>query len=70
MKKIIKIEGMHCPHCSARVTNAFKADGIICEVDLANGLATVSGDEKKLSDAALRDTVEALGFDVVDIKAC
>ena len=69
MKKLIKIEGMHCGHCSARVEKAFAADGIACEIDLAAGTATVNGDEAKLSDAALRDTVEALGFDVVDIKA-
>lgn len=68
MTKQIKIEGMHCPHCSARVTNAFAADGIECKVDLGAGTATVSGDEAKLSDAALRDIVEALGFDVVEIK--
>ena len=68
MTKLIKIDGMHCPHCSARVTTAFTADGIDCKVDLAAGTATVSGDEAKLSDAALRDTVEALGFDVVEIK--
>ena len=70
MKKVIKIEGMQCPHCSSRVINAFKIDGIVCEVSLADKTATVSGDEAKLSDAALRDTVEALGFDVIDIKAC
>lgn len=69
MKKLIKIEGMHCGHCSARVIKAFSADGIACDVDLAAGTATVSGDEAKLADAALRDTVEALGFDVIDIKA-
>ena len=69
MKKLIKIEGMHCGHCSARVTKAFVADGIACDIDLAAGTATVSGDDAKLNDAALRDTVEALGFDVVEIKA-
>ena len=70
MKKLIKIEGMHCPHCSARIVRVLEADGIACEVDLAAKTAIVSGDEAKLADAALRDTVEALGFDVVEIKAC
>lgn len=67
MKKIIKIEGMHCPHCSARVTKAFEADGLTCQVDLQAGTAEVSGDPAKLEDAILRDTVEALGFDVTEI---
>lgn len=70
MKKLIKIEGMHCPHCSSRLIRVFEADGIACEVSLADKTAIVSGDEAKLTDATLRDTVEALGFDVVEIKAC
>lgn len=69
MKKEIMIEGMHCEHCSARVVKAFAADGIECSVDLADGKATVSADAAKLNDAALRDTVEALGFDVKAIKS-
>ena len=68
MQKVIKIQGMHCGHCSARVEKAFAADGIACHIDLAAGIATVSGDEAKLTDDALRDTVEALGFDVVEIR--
>ena len=61
---------MHCPHCSSRLIRVFESNGIACEVGLADKTATVSGDEAKLTDAALRDTVEALGFDVIEIKAC
>lgn len=67
MKKTIKIEGMHCGHCSARVEKALTALGLECVVSLADGTAVVSGDEARMTDAVLRDEVEALGFDVVEI---
>lgn len=60
MEKIIKIEGMSCVHCSARVTKAIEALGFKCEVDLAKGEAKVTGDN--LDDKVLKDTVEDLGF--------
>lgn len=67
MKKVIKIDGMHCAHCSARVEEAMRKQGFSCKVSLSDGTATVKGDEAKMSDGALRDAVEALGFDVVRI---
>lgn len=39
-----------------------------CSVSLESGSATVSVDTAKMSDGALRDAVEALGFDVVNIR--
>ncbi len=69
MKKVIKIGGMHCAHCSARVEAALKRLGLDCAVALADGTATVSGDEARMSDAALREAVETLGFDVLQISA-
>lgn len=39
-----------------------------CSVSLESGTATVTGDAAKMSDGALRDAVEALGFDVVNIR--
>lgn len=68
MKKLIKIDGMHCAHCSARVETALGKQGFECHVSLSDGTATVSGDATKMSDGALRDAVEALGFDVVSIS--
>lgn len=60
MEKIIKVEGMHCEHCSARVKKAVEALGLECDVDLSKGEVTVTGenlDEKKITD-----TIEVLGF--------
>lgn len=65
MKKTIKIEGMHCSHCSARVEKALAALGLTAKVDLAAKCAIVEG--KDVADNELRDAVEDLGFEVVSI---
>ena len=63
--KTITISGMHCEHCVARVEKALKALGENPKVDLKKGIAVVEG---KSSDSDLKNAVEDLGFDVVDIK--
>ena len=63
--KTITISGMHCEHCVARVEKALKALGENPKVDLKKGIAVVDG---KSSDSDLKNVVEDLGFDVVDIK--
>ena len=63
--KTITISGMHCEHCVARVEKALKALGENPKVDLKKGIAVVDG---KSSDSDLKNAVEDLGFDVVDIK--
>lgn len=67
MKKTIKIEGMHCSHCSSRVEKALAALGLTVTVNLAGGCAEVSADTLP-EDSVLRETVEDLGFDVTEIK--
>ena len=67
MKKVIKIEGMHCGGCVKRVDAALNGiDGVKAVVDLAGKCAVVelSWD---VSDDVLRDAVEDLGFEVVSI---
>lgn len=69
MKKEIKIEGMHCSHCTARVEEALgAADGIKrVKTDLKKGLAKIEC-EADVSDAVIKEKIEALGFDVVSIS--
>ena len=62
MEKTVKIEGMHCPHCSARVEKALKALGVGVEVSLEKGEAKVSGEKLDLS--AIKEAIEDLGFEV------
>lgn len=64
MKKVIEIEGMHCMGCVKRVENALhEFDGAEVSVDLAGGKATVEC-ANDIADAALKEAVEDLGFDV------
>lgn len=68
MKKTISIKGMSCANCSARVEKALNAlDGVKATVDLSAGKATVECGAD-ISDSALREAVEALGFDCTGIE--
>ncbi len=58
----LKIDGMHCEKCVARVENAVKALGGSAKVDLKLGRAAVTLPEKVNFDA-VREAIEALGFD-------
>ena len=67
MKKIIKIEGMHCEKCSGRVEKTLNAiGGVSAKVSLAKKIAVVSI-TGSVTDEALKDAVEKLGFSVVEI---
>lgn len=67
MEKAIKIKGMMCPHCEARVKKALEALPQVTEAipDHANNMATV-----KLSEdvpfEVLKTCIEAQGYDVID----
>ncbi len=69
MKKEIKIEGMHCAHCTARVEDALGAIDSVKKVktDLKKGLAKIEC-EADISEAVIKEAIEALGFDVVSVS--
>lgn len=68
MKKLIKIEGMSCGHCSARVEKALNAlDGVRAIVNLADKSATVSL-SNDISDTVLLAAVEDAGYDVISVN--
>ena len=62
MDTIVKVEGMRCEHCSARVEKALKAIGYGVEVDLAKGEVKVIADS--IDAAEVKTAIEDLGFDV------
>lgn len=68
MEKTIKIEGMMCPHCEARVKKALEelefVDGV--EVSFEKGTAVVTG--SLLDDDKLRAAVDAAGYPVIGIE--
>ena len=65
MTKTLKIEGMMCPHCEARVKNALEAVPEVqsAEVSHEKGTAVVSLNSD-VSDDKLKETVEAQGYSV------
>lgn len=68
MKKTIKISGMHCGGCVKRVDAALNAiNGVCAKVDLESATAIVES-TSEIGDEVLKDAVEALGFDVIEIK--
>ena len=57
----LKIGGMHCVKCVAKVEAALKALGAKAAIDLKLGRAVVTCPDK-LDVAELKKAVEALGF--------
>ncbi|MCK9251731.1 MAG: heavy-metal-associated domain-containing protein [Clostridiales bacterium] len=69
MKKILKIEGMHCSHCQARVEKALNAiPGVTARVDLKKAQAAVKLSQD-VSDSQLKDAVDEAGYTVTGIEA-
>ncbi len=62
MKTTIKVDGMKCPHCAARVKKAAEAFDKVneAEVDLENGKATLDHDGADIE--AVMDAINELGF--------
>lgn len=68
MKKELKIEGMSCSHCSARVEKALSAlPGVSASVDLASKTAVVES-AAEISDETLIRAVTDAGYEVVSVK--
>ena len=69
MKKTLKVEGMMCPHCEARVKKALEAvEGVESAVaDHALGTAVVTLRES-VSDEVLKAAVEAQDYQVLGVE--
>ena len=67
-KTEIKISGMSCGHCVARVEKSLKdVDGVKdVKVDLKTGKASVKYDPKKVEPSKLEDAVKEAGYDVIN----
>ena len=65
--KVINVAGMSCEHCKAAVTKAVSAlEGVSSvEVNLENNTAAVEFDESTLLLDAIKQAIEAQGYDVV-----
>lgn len=68
MKKVLKIEGMMCAHCTGRVEKALNdMDGVSATVSLEDKSAEVTL-SKDVSDDALIKAVTDAGYEVVDLQ--
>ena len=69
MKKTMKIEGMMCGHCEASVKKALEALAEVksAEVSHKTGTAVVTLCAD-ISDAALKEAVEAQDYQVVSVS--
>lgn len=69
MKKEIKIDGMHCEHCVARIEAALSAVSGVdkVKVNLKKGLAKLECADV-VADSVLKEAVENLGFTVTGIE--
>lgn len=67
MEKILKIEGMMCPHCEGRVKQALEeTNGVISAVaSHESGTATVTL-SKEVDTDILQKVVEAQGYTVIN----
>lgn len=65
--KILEVEGMSCDHCKMAVTEAVSSlEGVSSvEVSLENNTATVEFEESRLPLDAIKQAIEAQGYDVV-----
>lgn len=69
MTKTMKIEGMMCGHCEARVKKTLEGiEGVIgAEVSHEKGTAVVTM-EKEVADSVLKEAVEAQDYKVVSVE--
>lgn len=61
----IHVEGMSCNHCVNSVEGAVSKLGASAKVDLSAKNVTVTYDESKVSEGAIKEAIEEQGYDVV-----
>jgi len=60
-----QVQGMSCNHCVNSIEGALREIGATGKVDLANGTVTVQYEDSKLTEDAVKETIEEQGYDVV-----
>ena len=64
MKKILKIEGMHCSSCAIGVEMLLNAKGAKGKVDFNSKKAEIEFDENKTSLEEIKKEIEKSGYKV------
>ena len=64
MKKILKIEGMHCGSCAAGVEMLLNSKNVKANVDFKSKKAEIEFDPKKIGLGKIKKEIENLGYKV------
>ena len=64
MKKILKIEGMHCSSCAFGVEMLLNTKGVKSKVDFDSKKAEIEFDESKTSIEEIKKEIEKSGYKV------
>ena len=64
MKKILKIEGMHCSSCAMGVEMLLGAKNVKAKVDFDSKKAEIEFDENKTSFEEIKKEIEKSGYKV------
>ena len=68
MKKTVKVDGMKCEHCAAKLEQMLNTvDGLTARVDFATCTAILEADHD-IPDDDIRGMVDFAGFKAVDIE--
>lgn len=69
-QKIMRIDGMTCGHCQARVENALnEVEGLSARVNLKNKSAVLSFESKAIiTDEQIMEIVREAGYEPVSIE--
>ncbi len=67
MKKVFTVNGMACMHCAARVENTLKGLAGVngAQVNLDGKCVEVEYDEAQVDAAAMKQAVDAAGYEFV-----
>lgn len=67
-KSTIRVNGMTCKNCSGSVAKALKATAGVINVDVSHERkeAVVEYDDEKVTEAKLREVINATGFKAVE----
>jgi len=68
MKKILKIEGMHCGGCATGVEILLNAKDVKAKVNFDSKKAEIEFDPKKISLKEIKKEIENLGYKVNEGK--
>lgn len=63
--ELLKVEGIKCEHCVARIKDTLKKHKVKAEVNKEEKLVKVSFDESKINLQQIKTIIEELGFQVV-----